>query len=134
MSQTQTSKMNQNLSKRGESFVYEGQHARILNLDESHINLDGSEGNAGGWPVMQYANPNLPNADTARSKTSNACTIVWGSNADGELIPPHFQLPSKAKRNNHKFNMEILDNMQIVRVKIGHYITQKAPLTLRRVE
>jgi hypothetical protein len=24
--------------------------------------------------------------------------------------------------------------MQIVRVKIGHYITQKAPLTLRRVE
>jgi hypothetical protein len=42
---------------------------------------------------MQYADQSLPNASTASSKTSNA---------DGEPIPPHFQQPSKAKRNNLK--------------------------------
>jgi hypothetical protein len=113
----------------GEIIFYKGQRARILNLDESRVDLDGSEGNAGGRPVTQYADRSLPNAGTASSKTSDACTIICGSNADGEPIPPHFQLPSKAKHDNYKFNLEILDNMQTVNATFGHSVHKKVPLT-----
>jgi hypothetical protein len=100
-----------------------------LNLDESCIDLDGSEGNAGGRPVTNYFDRTLPNAGTASSKTSDACTIVAGSNAAWEPLPVHFQLPSKAKRDNYRFNLEILDNMQTVNVRFGHSFNVKLPPT-----
>jgi hypothetical protein len=113
----------------GEVIFFEGQRARILNLDESRVDLDGSEGNAGGRPVTNYFDRTLPNAGTASSKTSDACTIIAGSNAAWEPLPAHFQLPSKAKRDNYRFNLAILDNMRTVNVRFGHSVNVKLPPT-----
>ena len=73
------------------------QIVRILNFDETGLSLDGSGTAAGGRPKAVFYNPNLPLVGKATSKESACMTMITGSNAAGEPIPPHFQFQTSAQ-------------------------------------
>jgi len=68
----------------------------ILNFDETCLSLDGSEGQRGGRPQMMMHDPRLPYNGKRANKDSLTATLVCGSNAAGEALPPHFQFQTKA--------------------------------------
>ncbi len=71
--------------------------ARILNVDETCLVLDGSKCNRGGRPEVIFYSPYLPNLGKATIKNSTATTMIAGSTAAGEPIPPHFQFQTRAQ-------------------------------------
>ena len=75
----------------GEIDISEEQLARILNLDEMCLSLDGSNGARGGRPEVVFFDPRLPQTGKPTSKTGVTTTMITGSNAIGEALPPHFQ-------------------------------------------
>jgi len=76
----------------GEIFFFEGQLHRIVNLDETDGSLDNTTDNKGGRPPVVFCNPDLPNGAVAANKSGYSSTVICGSNAAGEALPPHFQL------------------------------------------
>ncbi len=68
----------------------------ILNFDETCLSLDGSNGNKGGRKTMTLHDPRLPFNGKQTNKDSLTATLVCGSNATGEALPPHFQFQTKA--------------------------------------
>ena len=64
---------------------------RILNLDETCMSLDGGNGNRGGRPNR------FPQLGKATSKSALTTTMIGGSNAAGEPIPPHFHFQTSAQ-------------------------------------
>ena len=72
------------------------QLVRILNFDDTALSLDGSGTSAGGRPKAVFYNPNLPLVGKATLKESACTTMITGSNAAGEAIPPHFQFQMSA--------------------------------------
>jgi hypothetical protein len=71
--------------------------ARILNVDETCLVLDGSKCNRGGRTEVIFYSPYLPNLGKATIKNSVATTMIAGSTAAGEPIPPHFQFQTRAQ-------------------------------------
>ena len=69
----------------------------ILNFDETCLSLDGSSINRGGRPAAYYQDPRLPQVGISTSKSSQTTTMITGSNAWGEALPPHFQFISSAQ-------------------------------------
>ena len=76
----------------GELTFTEEQLRRIQNIDETELALCGDT-HAGGRPAVAFYDPHLLIASRSVAKSSLACTGIFGSNAAGECIPPHFQLP-----------------------------------------
>ena len=74
-----------------------GQLRNILNFDETCLSLDGSSINRGGRPAAYYHDPRLPQVGISTSKTSQTTTMITGSNAWGEALPPHFQFMTSAQ-------------------------------------
>jgi hypothetical protein len=70
---------------------------QIFNLDETNLSLDGSSGNRGGRPTTTFYNPNLSHTGNAQSKTSNQCTLIFGLNAHGQPLSPHFSTEDKCE-------------------------------------
>jgi hypothetical protein len=81
----------------GSVFVSEEQKGRILNLDESCCHLDGNKGQRGGTPKVTFYDGGLPVGGVAASKTAQSTTLITGSSALGEVLPPHFQFSTTAK-------------------------------------
>ena len=71
--------------------VSDNQLVRILNFDETCLSLDGSGSPAGRRPTAIFYNPHLPLVGRATTKESATMTMINGSNAADEAIPPHFQ-------------------------------------------
>jgi hypothetical protein len=63
---------------------------QILNFDETSLSLDGSMINRGGWPAAYWFDPRLPQVGITMAKTVYSSTMITGSNAHGEALPPHF--------------------------------------------
>ena len=61
----------------------------IINLDETALSLDGSTNNRGGRPQMVLYDPRFPQVGRETSKSSYSTTLITGSNAAGEALPPH---------------------------------------------
>ncbi len=61
------------------------------------LSLDGSSINRGGRPAAYYHDPRLPQVGISTSKTSQTITMITGSNAWGEALPPHFQFMTSAQ-------------------------------------
>ena len=80
----------------GNIHIPEEQLGCILNFDETCLSLDGS-GKRGGRPEVIFYNPLLPQMGRATSKSALTMTMITGSNALGEAIPPHFQFQTSAK-------------------------------------
>jgi len=74
----------------------------ILNFDETSLSLDGSTVTRGGRPPVVYQDPRLPQLGKSTSKTSQTTTMITGSNAWGEALPPHFQFMSSAQTEEGK--------------------------------
>ena len=78
-------------------FVPPDKLERILNVDETCLVLDGSKCNRGGRPEVIFYSPYLPNLGKATIKNSATTTMIAGSTAAGEPIPPHFQFQIRAQ-------------------------------------
>ena len=83
---------------------------RILNIDETCLVMDGSKCNRGGQPEVTFYSHNLPNLGKSTIKSSVSTTMIAGSTAAGEAIPPHFQFSTTSKSEetqrihvNHSF-------------------------------
>jgi hypothetical protein len=63
----------------------------IINFDETCLSVDGSEGRRGGRPEITLHDPRLPYTGKRTNKDSLTATLVMGSNAAGEALPPHLQ-------------------------------------------
>jgi hypothetical protein len=61
-----------------------------------NIVINGSQMQAGGRPAVSFHDPQLPWMSRAMAKSSLAFTGIFGSNAAGECIPTHWQLPTSA--------------------------------------
>jgi hypothetical protein len=75
---------------------------QILNFDETVLTLDGSGTAAGGRPQAIFYNPHLPLVSKATSKEGATSTMITGSSAAGEAIPPHFQFMTMAQHEDNK--------------------------------
>jgi len=81
----------------GERIIPDHKLRNILNFDETCLSLDGSSLSRGGHPSMLFEDPRLPRVGKPTLKTSQTTTMITGSNAWGEALPPHFQFMSSAQ-------------------------------------
>jgi len=97
-----------------------------VNIDETALSFDGSEGRCGGRPAIQFTDPNLQASYKRTSKSSTTITMITGSSAAGEPIPPHFQFPTKAKDDtNKKIKAEAIKHLKDVFGVFGSGSKQK---------
>jgi hypothetical protein len=82
--------------KDGKVVIPDEQLPNIINFDETCLTADGSEGRRGGRPSMVLHDPRFPMAGKTTNKDSLTATMITGSNAAGEALPPHFQFQTKA--------------------------------------
>ncbi len=85
------------IQESGKIEVSDEQRARILNLDESALSLDGSTQKRGGHPTVRFYDGSLPVIGMIASNSSQCSTLITGSTATGEVLPPHFQFLTAAK-------------------------------------
>ena len=113
-----------------ELYIPEEQLARILNLDESCLSMDGSNGQRGGRPEAVFYSPNLPQTGRATSKSSLTTTFITGSTAAGEALPPHFQFSTKAQTiETEKLRTAFCVFMPQIRGKFGNDEEKLWPVT-----
>jgi hypothetical protein len=94
---------------------------RFVNIDETALSLDGSNGQRGGRPETTLMDPTLPNPGTATSKSNSCSTMITGSSAAGEAVPPHFQFPTKSQSaETERLNIEAVAFSHTVTAKFGH--------------
>ena len=62
------------------------QMRRIINLDETKLSLDGSDGGIGGRPANVIIIKNICRSGAATNKTNVSSTLMCGSNAAGKLL------------------------------------------------
>ncbi len=110
--------------------VSDEQKARILNLDESALMLDGNSQQRGGRPSVTFFDGGLPTHGIVASKSASSTTFITGSNAAGEVLPPHFQFITNAKLSeNEKIRSETVRYMKCVRGQFGFPSQQIFPCT-----
>ena len=114
----------------GELTFTEEQLRRIQNIDETELALNGDT-HAGGRPAVAFYDPHLPIASRSVAKSSLACTGIFGSNAAGECVPPHFQLPTSATaEEREKVRYEFLTHILDTRGRFGCEEERSWPCTI----
>jgi len=104
---------------------------RILNLDETCMSLDGGNGNRGGHPTVMYYDARFSQLGKATSKSALTTTMIGGSNAAGEPIPPHFQFQMSAQTPDAEaLRIECIRYMHNVQAAFGHEEIQSFPISL----
>ncbi|KAL7532024.1 hypothetical protein ACHAWF_009676 [Thalassiosira exigua] len=105
----------------GTVYIPKEQLKNIVNFDESCLSMDGSDGVRGGQPESFFYDPNLPMPATkGTSKCSKTTTLITGSNAAGEALPPHFQFQTDAKTDEgQRFRNEMIEWMLNTRGTFG---------------
>jgi hypothetical protein len=87
----------------------------ILNFDETYPSLDGSILKRGGRPSACRSDPHLTQVGQTTSKTAQSVTMITGSNAWGEALPPHFQFMTAAQT---KEGMKIANKCSLYSKKV----------------
>ena len=87
----------------GEVIFDEEMKARIVNLDETNLSLNGSDSNRGGRPTATYYDVRFPQLGKSTSKSALSTTMITGSTAAGEPLPPTFN--SKRHRSQPRLNL-----------------------------
>jgi len=103
----------------GKFVIHREQLSRIINIDETALSFDGSEGRCGGRPAVEFFDPTLQASHKRTSKSSVTITLIAGSSAAGEAIPPHFQFPTRAKGENAKIDVQVYEFVKGVLGKFG---------------
>ncbi len=75
----------------GELTFTEEQLRQIQNINKTELVLDASKMHVGGRPAVAFYDPHLLIASRSMAKSSLACTGIFGRNAAGKCVPPHFQ-------------------------------------------
>lgn len=88
--------------ERGKPFIPPDNMRRVLNFDETCLSTDGSSINRGGRPAAYWFDPRLPQVGLETVKSAYSCTMITGSTAFGEALPPHFQFATSAKTDEGK--------------------------------
>ena len=100
--------------------IPEDQLHRILNFDETCLSHDGSNGARGGRPEVFLYDPRLPLPGKRTSKCSITTTMITGSTASGEALPPHFQFQTTAKSDEtQRIRIDVADLYQKVVMSLG---------------
>lgn len=114
----------------GEVVFFPGQTRRIINLDETDGSLDDTTGQRGGRPPMTFLAPEILGGGTAVNKSGYSSTVICGSNAAGEPLPPHFQLKSTAQTpENQRIGVEWILNTKDVVGQFGYNERRAHPCT-----
>ena len=80
---------------------------------------------------MVFHCPILPQTGSAMGKSSMTTTLITGSTAAGEAIPPHFQFSKKAQTaETDKLRVDLVAYMPHVREKFGAPEEQSWPITV----
>jgi hypothetical protein len=107
-------------NEEGDLIIPEEQLSRILNIDESCLSMDGSKGRRGGRPTAVFYSPILPQSGRPTGKSGLTTTLITGSTAAGEAIPPHFQFSTRAKTTDKmKLRMEMVTFMPDILGRFG---------------
>lgn len=109
-----------NIEENGSVVFFDGQKRRIINIDETDLSLDRTDGKGGGRQAVVRVDPLLPNGAERKNKSSDHCTMLTGSNAAGEPIPPHAQFKSTAQARNQKIDTTGWKYLQYVCGQYGH--------------
>jgi hypothetical protein len=105
----------------GKVTILDEQLRFIINFDETCLSLDGTEGRRGGRPEITLHDPRLPYNGKRSNKDSLTATLVCGSNAAGEALPPHFQFQTKATtEEGQRIRNEVFAHVVSVRGQFGH--------------
>ena len=106
---------------KGELVFFDGQLKRIINFDETDGSIDDTTGQRGGRPPMTFHAPDLAGGATAVNKSGYSSTIICGSNAAGEPLPPHFQLKTMAQTNEkQRMSVEWFASTKNIIAQFGH--------------
>ncbi len=85
----------------------------------------------GSRPAMSFHDPQLPVTSRDVAKSSLACTAIFGSNATGKCIPPHWQLPTSATaKEREKIRFEFLTHVLHMRGRFGCEEERTWPATI----
>jgi len=85
------------------------------------MSLDGGNGNQGGHPTVTYYDVGFPQLGYATSKLALTTTMIGGSNAAGEAIPPHCQFQTSAHTPDAEaLCIECIRYMLNVQAAFGH--------------
>ena len=105
----------------GELVFFAGQKRRIINFDETDGSIDDTTGQRGGRPSMTFYAPDIGGGATAVNKSGYSSTIICGSNAAGEPIPPHFQLKTMAQtQEKQRMSVDWFSATKNVIAQFGH--------------
>eukprot|EP00804_Cyclotella_cryptica_P004940 CCRYP_014074-RA/>CCRYP_014074-RA protein AED:0.41 eAED:0.41 QI:0/0/0/1/0/0/2/0/145 len=106
-------------------------NSKNINIDETCLVLDGSKCNRGGRPEITFYFPNLPNLGRATIKTSVATTMITGSTAAGEPMPPHFQFSTMAQsEDTQHVNIRMSPFFPKIKGTFGTNCEKEWPVTL----
>ena len=95
------------------------------------MSLDGGNGNRGGRPTVTYYDVRFPQLGKATSKSALSTTMIGGSNAAGEPIPPHFQFQTSAQTlDAEALCNECIRYMLNVQAAFEHEEIQSFPISL----
>ncbi len=80
----------------------------------------GSKTNAGSRPAVSFHDPHFPLTQRPAAKSSLSCTGIFGSNATGECVPIHWQLPTAATTKDcEKLRFDFLRHISSTRGRFG---------------
>ena len=119
------------INSNGEVIFDDRMKARIANLDETNLSLDGSNSNRGGRPTATYYDVRFPQLGKSTSKSALSTTMITGSTAAGEALPPHFQFQTSSQSaENESIRIEMIRYMLDVRGTFGHDEEQCFPISI----
>jgi hypothetical protein len=99
----------------------EEQKQRIINIDETNLSLDGSDGGRGGRPACTITMKHCNRPGTAQNKTSLSSSLICGSNAAGKAMPLHIMFSSDAKEaDNYAVNAAWIVSLPRFKGTFGH--------------
>lgn len=103
---------------------------RILNVDETEGSIDDTTGKRGGRPSMTFHAPGVSGGATSVNKSGYSTTIICGSNAAGEPVPPHFQLKTLSQTNDReRISVDWFSYSKEVVAQFGHAAPKSFPCT-----
>ncbi|MGH7954904.1 MAG: hypothetical protein ACREOZ_02970, partial [Gloeomargaritales cyanobacterium] len=117
----------------GGVYFPEEQKKRIINMDETSLSLDGSDGLRGGRPAYSITVRGQSRPGTPTNKSSVSSTLMCGSNAAGEPLPLNICFSSDAQEEeNYQVKASWIQGLPQVSVRFGHVypITCSATVTV----
>ena len=115
----------------GDIYIPVEQLSCIINVNESCLSLGGSNRHRGGRPEALCYCPSLPQTGSYTGKSIMTTTLITGSTAAGEAIPPRFQFLAKAQTAETEiFRVELVAYMPHFRGNFGAPEEQAWPITV----